>query len=382
MAKNLTISLIAGLSVLILVSFFSNANSQEPSIPSWIKNNAKYWSEGQIQDSEFVKGIEYLINQGIMQIPQTKASQSQSTGIPSWIKNNAKYWSEDQITNSEFVKGIEYLVESGIIVTNTPTDQSQCDTTLWDHVYHPQRLNILELCTQVSGIIKAIAPQPNGDYQIRLALDPNYKFMINQANVDQQKGHMVLETICQNQSDVQDAVQSCQGFTGTVNIPPVGTHVVVTGSYVLDLEHDRLAEIHPVSSIGTILLNGTIYYNKTASAPIPVTSPPSKPDNKSSPLHIDLAERDYIKRGTIQAMTVEISDGENPISGAQVKVHVTYASGYTTKDFTGVTDAKGEFNVSWTIGADSPPGTFQVDIGATKDGFIQTNRSFTFDVAS
>jgi hypothetical protein len=37
-------------------------------IPSWIKNNAKWWAEGRISDIEYVKAIEYLINQGIIRI--------------------------------------------------------------------------------------------------------------------------------------------------------------------------------------------------------------------------------------------------------------------------------------------------------------------------
>lgn len=36
--------------------------------------------------------------------------------IPDWIKNNAKWWSEGKIGNGDFVKGIQYLVQNGIIV--------------------------------------------------------------------------------------------------------------------------------------------------------------------------------------------------------------------------------------------------------------------------
>ena len=38
-----------------------------------------------------------------------------TTPIPGWIKNNAKWWSEGLITEDDFVKGIEYLVEKRII---------------------------------------------------------------------------------------------------------------------------------------------------------------------------------------------------------------------------------------------------------------------------
>ncbi|MFI5416943.1 MAG: peptidase [Nitrososphaerales archaeon] len=37
-------------------------------IPSWIKNNAKWWAEGTIGDSDFVQGIQYLIKQGIIRV--------------------------------------------------------------------------------------------------------------------------------------------------------------------------------------------------------------------------------------------------------------------------------------------------------------------------
>ena len=37
-------------------------------IPRWIKNNAGWWADGQIPDSAFVKGIQYLIKEGIIDV--------------------------------------------------------------------------------------------------------------------------------------------------------------------------------------------------------------------------------------------------------------------------------------------------------------------------
>jgi hypothetical protein len=37
-------------------------------IPEWIKNNAKWWSEGAIDDKAFVQGIEFLVKEGIISI--------------------------------------------------------------------------------------------------------------------------------------------------------------------------------------------------------------------------------------------------------------------------------------------------------------------------
>ena len=36
-------------------------------------------------------------------------------GIPSWIKNNAGWWADNQIDDDAFIQGIQYLVEKGII---------------------------------------------------------------------------------------------------------------------------------------------------------------------------------------------------------------------------------------------------------------------------
>lgn len=37
-------------------------------IPDWVRNNAGWWAEGQIGDSDFVAGIQYLIENGIISI--------------------------------------------------------------------------------------------------------------------------------------------------------------------------------------------------------------------------------------------------------------------------------------------------------------------------
>ena len=87
-------------------------------IPSWIKNNAKWWSSDQLGDAEFIQGIQYLIDKGVMVVPKSQPSTSSSDQIPKWIKSNAGWWADDKITDDEFVKGIEYLVSSGIIKLN------------------------------------------------------------------------------------------------------------------------------------------------------------------------------------------------------------------------------------------------------------------------
>ncbi len=85
-------------------------------IPAWIKNNAGWWAEGQIDDNSFVQGIQFMIKENIISIPSLPESSSETAeSVPAWIKNNAGWWAEGQIDDNSFVKGIEYLVKVGII---------------------------------------------------------------------------------------------------------------------------------------------------------------------------------------------------------------------------------------------------------------------------
>ncbi|HKU32284.1 MAG TPA: hypothetical protein VJR22_00375, partial [Candidatus Nitrosotalea sp.] len=93
-----------------------SGGTQTAVIPSWVKTTAGWWSKGQVGDSDFIKGIQYLIQKGIMQIPQSgSGSTSGSQSIPSWVKTTAGWWSSGQVGDQDFVKGIQWLISNGII---------------------------------------------------------------------------------------------------------------------------------------------------------------------------------------------------------------------------------------------------------------------------
>ena len=83
-------------------------------VPDWIKNNAHWWSSNTISDDEFIKGLEHLIDSGVIYIePSERNSTVQE--IPDWIKHTAKWWANDQIPEADFLKSIQFLVKKGII---------------------------------------------------------------------------------------------------------------------------------------------------------------------------------------------------------------------------------------------------------------------------
>ncbi len=87
----------------------------ESKIPTWIKNNAKWWSEGKIGDASFIEAIQYLINNDVIIVPTTASSGSGAQEIPNWVKSNSCWWSQGLITNGDCASGLQYLVGQGII---------------------------------------------------------------------------------------------------------------------------------------------------------------------------------------------------------------------------------------------------------------------------
>ena len=87
-----------------------------PKIPQWIKNNAAWWSEGQLSDADFTNGLEFLIKENILDIPKDLSTvESSESVIPVWLRNNAAWWSEGILSDSEFLKGIEWMITNGVI---------------------------------------------------------------------------------------------------------------------------------------------------------------------------------------------------------------------------------------------------------------------------
>lgn len=89
-------------------------------IPSWIKHNAGWWADGTLDDATFVTSLEYLIQNGILMIPNAQESSPDESvaydvQIPPWIKNNAGWWAEGLIDDDAFVVALQYLIGQGII---------------------------------------------------------------------------------------------------------------------------------------------------------------------------------------------------------------------------------------------------------------------------
>ena len=115
----------------------SSSWAEESVIPSWIKNNAGWWASGMITEDEFLKGIEYLINKNIILIDTTTDEKayiptdtSDTKRVPDWVKNNAGWWAGDLIGDYDFLNGIKYLINKGVILVSVDDNRKDSSTII------------------------------------------------------------------------------------------------------------------------------------------------------------------------------------------------------------------------------------------------------------
>ncbi|MDF2421910.1 MAG: peptidase [Nitrosopumilus sp.] len=118
-----TIAAISTIALLLVAT--SSVSSAYAEVPAWVKNNAGWWADGAITESEFISGIEFLITDGIINVPPTAVSSETSSGVPAWVKNNAGWWADGIITDGEFVNGIQHLIKSGLISVSVNSEPVQ-----------------------------------------------------------------------------------------------------------------------------------------------------------------------------------------------------------------------------------------------------------------
>lgn len=139
-----------------------------------------------------------------------------------------------------------------------------CGDGLWTHVYGPQRLLIQRDCISVTGMIVDATGPPHGpkspdglvhaedgDAKGYLRVDQPFADLVDSGDAAYQNDNLVFEVVCHFVVQQESAKPACAGFDDRTTIPPVGTHVAMTGTLVRDIQPSGIGwnEIHPVSSI-------------------------------------------------------------------------------------------------------------------------------------
>jgi hypothetical protein len=126
-----------------------------------------------------------------------------------------------------------------------------CDTSFWKYVYNPERLQVINKCKTVTGMIEESNADEDGDQHMLLKLDNGQGDLLTKRNIKKKQGDMVIEAVCANKPRLKKVGNTCKGYINKIQIPQVGEHVKVTGSLVID-SHNGWAEIHPITKIEVI----------------------------------------------------------------------------------------------------------------------------------
>jgi len=151
-----------------------------------------------------------------------------------------------QIFSSTMVLSFLWLVSCSNAAAQKPG--ADCDKKLWNFVWEPTRLQVLDKCKTVTGVIVERNADPDGDEHMLLKLDKVQESLLQKKNFTKKAGNLVIEAICINHISRKSAKGICNGYVNHVQLPNVGDHVRVTGSYVLD-SHNGWAEIHPITTV-------------------------------------------------------------------------------------------------------------------------------------
>jgi len=86
--KRFYLPIVLALGIGITIGLSINASAQQSAIPSWIKNTARWWADGQVSDAEFIKSLQWLIDQKILIVPQSIQPQTMPSQPSSSTQSN------------------------------------------------------------------------------------------------------------------------------------------------------------------------------------------------------------------------------------------------------------------------------------------------------
>jgi hypothetical protein len=103
------------------ITTFIIENDGTIGIPYWIKDISQMWTNGQMEDVEFAKSIQFLIDQNV--IFNSKAGQELQ--IPKWFKVTTAWWANNYIPDTVYGDSLQFLIDERVIII--PIDQKSFD---------------------------------------------------------------------------------------------------------------------------------------------------------------------------------------------------------------------------------------------------------------
>lgn len=121
-------------------------------------------------------------------------------------------------------------------VIQTNSDKENCrQGNIFDGVDRQARFKVLSTCEKVIGIVHDMkgTREHDGDYHFNLKMDKQYNKLLNQENINQVNGMLVMEIVPKDQNSSQ------------IQIPKNGERIEAIGAWVTD-NPQGWNEIHPI----------------------------------------------------------------------------------------------------------------------------------------
>ena len=84
-------------------------------IPFWVKDTARKWHDGTIDNAAFSKDIQYFISSRLVKTNVQITPTETFEHIPSWVKQVTNWWAQDDIKDYDYVNIIQFLLDENII---------------------------------------------------------------------------------------------------------------------------------------------------------------------------------------------------------------------------------------------------------------------------
>jgi hypothetical protein len=214
-----------------LTSSINNTGGQQPTqnislntnisvnvqIPTWIRNNAMWWSEGVITDTEFAQGIQFLVQERIIVMPQSTSNSVVMTGhgIPSWVKNDARWWSHGEMSDNDFVKGMQYMVQNGYSFKTSSATATSASYQPSTSILSSSTSSAQAFSSSYSSSASASASSSNTISLVSLSSSQD----TNQTQSDSSVSQSTTDTSTSNTSTTNSTVVSTPNSTTVTIIP-------------------------------------------------------------------------------------------------------------------------------------------------------------------
>ena len=136
-------------------------NFENKKIPEWFEDIVKWWTLEKINDKEFLKILEHMIDNKFIQIPKNIIFEnSNELKMLSLIRSNLDVWAKNNVSDDEFYKNVNWLNENKFIKIkkSIKTDEELEYERFWFNAY------LLDIKSNISKETRYIEyPNPSQD---------------------------------------------------------------------------------------------------------------------------------------------------------------------------------------------------------------------------